>query len=319
MEKINCNFCSSAENKIITTQTDIIYKTTSKNFNVVECLNCGLNFVNPRPSEEEIGDYYKTDYQFHKSSSYFKVLLRKITKYIANSKLSIFATYLPILNEKLKYYVQKEVKNPIKLKKNDFFLDVGAGSANMSYFWDYEGSLNYYKSKTNNIFAVEPGDTSLKQLKENNITSFKLIDDVPKNLSFDVIRMNWSLEHVHDPKKYFEFFKNNLQKNGKVLLCIPNYNGLLYQLDKSQVELPIHLYHFKKNDIQNYCKSYGLKVLEFQTLSLASMFYAVSKYNSKFKQFSNLSLLDLNNLQKLLNKFDDFELGSDMLFIIGKN
>ena len=103
------------------------------------------------------------------------------------------------------------------------------------------------------------------------------------------------------------------------MLCIPNYNFLLYQLDKSQVELPIHLYHFKKNDIQNYCKSYGLKVLEFQTLSLASMFYAVSKYNSKFKQFSNLSLLDLNNLQKLLNKFDDFELGSDMLFIIGKN
>ena len=319
MEKINCNFCGFTENKFVTKQTDLIYKTTSEYFNIVECAKCGLNYVSPRPSEKEITKYYKADYQFHKSSNYFKRILRKIAKFIANSRLSKIANYLPVINEKLKYYVQKNIKNPIELKQNDYFLDIGAGSAYTSYFWDYEGSLSYYKSITNNIYAVEPSELSFKNLKNNKITSFRSIEELPKELSFNYIRMNWSLEHAHNPKKYFNYFKNSLKEKGKVLICIPNYSGLLYFLDKSQVEVPIHLYHFKKNDIENYCKLYDLKILEFQTFSLASMFYAVSKYNKKFINFSNLNLSELNSFQKVLNRLDSFEFGSDMIFLISKN
>ena len=130
--------------------------------------------------------------------------------------------------------------------------------------------------------------------------------------------MNWSLEHAHNPKVYFEFFRDRIKPQGEVVICIPNYNGLIYEIDKSQVEVPIHLYHFKKNDIQNYCKLFDFKIIKFETFSLASMFYAVSKYNDKFKQFQKMSLLDLRNFQKTLNLLDQYELGGDMIFVLKK-
>ena len=318
MEKINCNFCNSDRYKFVTKQTDIIYKTTKEYFNIVECVNCGLNYVNPRPSEQEIKNYYKSDYQFHKSNGYLKSNIRRILKYLANSRFAIIANYLPIINEKLKFYIEKKITNPITLSKNDFLLDIGAGSINSSYIWGFKGSLKYYKTITKNIYAIEPIEQSLNNLKNENITSFRSINDISKELKFDFIRMNWSLEHTHDPKKYFEYFAKSLKKNGKIILSIPNYEGLLYLSDKSQVEIPIHLYHFKKSDIINYCKLFDLEIINFETFSIASMFYSVSFYNEKFNQFRNMNLLQLRKFQFALNLFDKFKLGNDMVFTLRK-
>ena len=185
--------------------------------------------------------------------------------------------------------------------------------------WDFKGSLKYYKKKTKNIYAVEPGIESLDNIKKNGIMGFKKIEEVPRNINFDFIRMNWSLEHTHDPKKFFSFFKDRLKDNGKIILSIPNYNGLIYLLDKSQVEVPIHLFHFKENDIKNYCQIFNLKIISFETFSLASMFYAVGKYNKNFESFSKMSLGDLKRFQNILNKLDNFKLGGDMIFTIKKN
>ena len=85
MEKVNCNFCNSTEYKFITKQTDLIYKTTNDFFNVVECCKCGLNYTNPRPSENEINNFYKPNYQFHKQNNKFKAILRGLIKLLANS------------------------------------------------------------------------------------------------------------------------------------------------------------------------------------------------------------------------------------------
>jgi SAM-dependent methyltransferase len=318
MEQVNCNFCNSSDNKLICEQTDLIYNTTEEIFKIVECNECGLNFTNPRPNEQEIVKYYKSDYQFHKKNSKLNILIKKIAKMIVNSNLAYIFSLIPLVNEKLKFFVQKKIKNPLVIKKNDFFLDIGAGSVDTSYIWDFDGSLKNYNKKTNNVYAIEPGLKSLELIKRQKIHGYKCIDELPKDLKFDFIRMNWSLEHAHNPKAYFEFFKNRIKPGGKILICIPNYDGLIYKIDKSQVEVPIHLYHFKKNDIQNYSKLFDFEVENFETFSLASMFYAVSKYNKKFQQFGKMSLIDLKNFQNTLNLLDQYELGGDMIFVLKK-
>ena len=318
MEQINCNFCNSNNHKLICEQTDLIYNTTKEVFKVVECNECGLNFTNPRPNEQEISKYYKSDYQFHKKNTKVNILIKKIAKIIANTNFAYFFSFIPFINEKLKFCVQKKIKNPLVIKKDDFFLDIGAGSIDSSYIWDFDGSLKKYNKESNNIYAVEPALDSLDLIKKQKIHGYKSINELPKDLKFNYIRMNWSLEHAHNPKVYFEFFRDRIKPQGEVVICIPNYNGLIYEIDKSQVEVPIHLYHFKKNDIQNYCKLFDFKIMKFETFSLASMFYAVSKYNDKFKQFQKMSLLDLRNFQKTLNLLDQYELGGDMIFVLKK-
>ena len=318
MEEINCNFCNSSDYRLISQQTDLIYNTTKYTFNIVECNKCGLNFTNPRPSESEIKNYYKSDYQFHKINSVINILIKKIANIIASTNLAYFFSIIPFVNEKLKFFVQKKIHNPLVINKEDFFLDIGAGSFDSSYIWGFNGSLKKYQKKSKNIYAVEPSLDSLNAIKKKKINGYKNLDEIPKNIKFNFIRMNWSLEHVHDPKKYFDFFKNSLAPNGKIIICVPNYNGLIYKIDKSQVEVPVHLFHFKKNDIKNYCQMYDLKIINFETFSLSSMFYAVSKYNNKFIRFNSMSLVGLKKFQDSLNILDEYELGSDMILTIEK-
>lgn len=318
METVKCNLCESSDFKLITKQTDLIYKISKNYFNIVECNNCGLNYTNPRPTQEEIINFYDKNYQFHENENIIKVILREIIRYLVNSKFSYLLSLIPFLNNKLKFFIQKKIENPLNLKKEDFFLDIGVGSYSSSYFWGYKGSIRFLQNKTSNIFTVEPDKNSLKKLLDNKINCCDNIEKLPQDIKFDLIRMNWSLEHSHDPKKYFEFFKNRLKKKGKLIINVPNYNGLIYKIDKSHVELPIHLFHFKKNDIKNYSRLFGFKIVKFQTFSLASMYYAASKYNIKFKQYQKMSLVDLLRFQEILNTFDEYELGSDMICVIEK-
>ena len=75
MEKIKCDLCGSAKHDILFAQTDIFHNSTKEEFNMVECEDCGLNFLNPRPTQDEIGKYYSEQYGdgiFHNHQSFFK-------------------------------------------------------------------------------------------------------------------------------------------------------------------------------------------------------------------------------------------------------
>lgn len=64
METVNCNLCGSGEYRFVYSKPDHHY-FGDEWFNVVECTNCGLGFVNPRPTYEEIFRYYpETFYEY---------------------------------------------------------------------------------------------------------------------------------------------------------------------------------------------------------------------------------------------------------------
>ena len=66
-------------------------------------------------------------------------------------------------------------------------------------------TIQYFiiKKFSDNIYAVEPDIAALKKLKDKKIKAFSSIHELPNEVNFDVIRMNWSLEHVHSPDEYF--------------------------------------------------------------------------------------------------------------------
>ncbi len=315
MEKVKCDLCGCENFKKTTTQTDIYHHVTDDYFDVVECENCKLMFTNPRPSEEEIGAYYSTKYDFHASKSKMKLFLLELIDKIANSSIAKLFSLVPFFNRKLVTYLKPKVDDPVKkyLKTANTLLDIGCGSGVSAHFWGKNGSLMYYKQFVD-VYGVEISDDARKNLEEGGIKSFKSIDNVPIDLEFDIIRMNWSLEHVHSPQKFFQFIKQHLSKNGVAIIMVPNMDGLLYKIAIESVELPIHLYHFKKADIEKYAEKNDLAIGYFKTFSYPQMYRFLSEQNSNLDNiFADIKIDEAYYFQKILNRFDALDIGNDML------
>lgn len=83
LEHVNCDLCGHEDLEILYRQKDERFHITDFKFPVVRCLNCGLCFLNPRPSYDSIGIFYpESFYQIRDSQ-------KNIRRY------AIEASYLP--------------------------------------------------------------------------------------------------------------------------------------------------------------------------------------------------------------------------------
>lgn len=61
METTNCNLCGSDVSDLVYVERDRLLGLPGP-FHLVRCRRCGLLYLNPRPSVEEIGHYYPSEY-----------------------------------------------------------------------------------------------------------------------------------------------------------------------------------------------------------------------------------------------------------------
>lgn len=320
MESVLCDYCGSGEFDEVVRQTDILHNTTTEFFSIVKCRSCGLQFLNPRPTKNEIGQYYAMEYSFHATPSRIRRVAVSLLSWVANSPFYVFFSLIPGINRKLSTYVVPNIKDPVrKYFVSGRVLDIGCGAGISAHFWGREGGLLAYK-KFAKVYGVEVADKARDVLSAHGIEAFKSLADVPDNLHFGIIRMNWSLEHVHVPSEYFRFISDRLAEGGKAIITVPNYDGLLYLLAKDCVEVPIHLYHFRQQDIANYAEKFGLKIIEFQTFSYPQMFIFASGILPRLsKSFARpMNILEAQFFQKFLSRLDSFGMGNDMIVVLEK-
>ena len=63
MEQVLCNLCGHSEYTIEHKGPDLLFNNRQELFTLVKCTNCGLIYQNPRPTSEEVGKYYPTEYE----------------------------------------------------------------------------------------------------------------------------------------------------------------------------------------------------------------------------------------------------------------
>ena len=325
METVNCDLCGSKNYKIVTKQTDLIHKTTKDYFSIVECENCGLNYTNPRPSPKEIGAFYSKNYTFHHVSG-LRALLKssiigKLIRWIANSPFAYIFFFIPPISNLLASQVKPKIQDPvikyIKERKINFFLDIGCGSGINSHFWGADSAL-IKCNRITEVFGCEPDESSRKFLNANGIHCWSRIEEVEKDKKFDLIRMNWSMEHVHEPSKYFEFFDNHLSSEGRAIIAVPNYKGLIYHLAPNCVELPIHLYHFSEDNLRSYSTKHNLELTSSVTFSYPEMFLFANEIGLLPSRSFSRGIIFAKKLQNILNIFDKFGMGNDIVVTIRK-
>ena len=252
----NCPICQSEKHTFW--RQGIDHNVSQDTFKITECNGCGFRFTNPIPSEETIGDYYKSEnYISHSSTK--KGIINKI--------------YHKVRERAIK---QKE-QLISSLSKSKTLLDIGCGTGDF---------LGYCKNKNWECLGLEP-DQSARELalKNNNVIAENL--DQLKSIqseSRDVITMWHVLEHVYNLNEDIQEYKRILKPGGHLIVAVPNcssHDASHYQEHWAALDLPIHLYHFQPKDIKALMTNHGMKLT--QTLPMKFDSYYISMVSEKYK------------------------------------
>src|SRR5438874_6663094 len=61
LESVACDLCGSQQSRPVLEAEDDRLGTSPERFTIVECLNCGLRYTNPRPQADDAGRFYPVD------------------------------------------------------------------------------------------------------------------------------------------------------------------------------------------------------------------------------------------------------------------
>jgi SAM-dependent methyltransferase len=219
MESIVCNLCGSQEHSLIYEKPDSKF-FPQRFFKVVECNRCGLGFVNPRPTFQEIWEHYPKTYYDDFGS---KANLRRY---------AIQASYLRAIEEALGHHR---------------LLDVGCANGDFPRYMRSRG------------WQVEGVEASPASLQINDFTVYRVpFPDMPVcEGRFDAVTAWAVLEHVHDPAAWFRKAGQVLRPGGLFVFLVTNFDSLgsryLFQED-----VPRHLYFFTEQTVKAYLVKAGL-------------------------------------------------------------
>jgi 2-polyprenyl-3-methyl-5-hydroxy-6-metoxy-1,4-benzoquinol methylase len=257
MEQLNnCPVCQeSTFNDFLQVQD---YTVSQKKFEIVSCSNCGFKFTNPRPDQNEIGEYYKAEsYISHTNTS--KGLISKIYHTVRTFTLK---NKLNLINS---LYPQKG-----KL------LDVGCGTGMF---------LNVCREDGWKVNGIEP-DTGARQIAEeiNKATIKTEILSSFKNEQFDIITMWHVLEHVHLLNDTIDWLSERLSKEGSLIIAVPNHeskDAAIYGKQWAAYDVPRHLYHFSQKSINQLFEQKGFQLEK--TLPMKFDSFYVSMLSTKYQ------------------------------------
>ena len=194
--------------------------------------------------------------------------------------------------------------------KGNRILDYGAGS----------GKFAAYLSKKNfNTSVVEPYNKEIKNQSLLNINVFEKITDIPKSDYYDGITLWHVLEHLPNPEHLLSKIHNLLEKNGVLMIAVPNINSLdakYYNSYWAALDVPRHIWHYTIKGIISLVESKGFKLEKKYPLFFDAFYisYMSEKYkNSHLALFRGFLFAIRSNFSALFN--EEF---SSMIFVFKK-
>ena len=242
MEYVNCIICHSENNLV---EQNVIDRFNQKDsYNIVKC-ECGMRFLNPRVSIDEIPKHYQhSSYQPH---------------YKNNSLVNLVYRIAQLFNNRFKLKIIKHFYNKGAL------LDYGAGDGQFA---------NFMTKKKWNSRPYEP-------LLENP-SSLNLNKDEINSCSFDVITMFHSLEHIHNIQETLENLYELLNQNGILIVSVPNHDAYERRFFKSKwiaYDAPRHLYHFDYKTIKLFLNKNKFDVVMAKSMYLDTFYNILMSLN----------------------------------------
>ena len=226
MERVNCILCGLDETKILFEKKEK-FGITEGGFRVVECQRCGLLYVNPRPSQEEMGEFYPETYSWKETLEADSFLAKRLRG----------------LEKNYRYHLLKnEVAKVIKFtgRNSGKLLDVGCGTGDR---------LDVFRNHTFETYGVETSysaDYAKEHLKLDVKKGDLFTAHFPDRF-FDVVTLYHVLEHTPNPLEVCREVHRILKEDGFLVIQVPNRDSLQYRIFKKRwaaFDVPRDLYYF---------------------------------------------------------------------------
>jgi SAM-dependent methyltransferase len=246
MEKIlecpNCSSSNIAEKYIVQDR----HYGVKGDFNLSQCKQCKLVFLNPMFNDDELAKFYPEDDYY---SYYVDFGTKKKTSPIKE------------LVKKIIYPIKEEDRfaTPGKV------LDIGCGNGWVLY--------NFLK-KGWQVAGVEPSKIAAEIGNKSNLNIHNgtlLSANYPTN-EFDYVRSNHAFEHIYNPNEVLAEMHRVLKHDGKMMMGIPNYNGINSKIAKEYwyyLGVPVHTFNYSPKNITQMLAKHNFEVTSIKYVSSA--------------------------------------------------
>ena len=244
MEYVNCNLCGLDETQVLFRKKDK-FGISQDEFHVVECQRCGLLYVNPRPTIEEMGRFYPETYSWKETLEADSFLTRLVRG----------------LEKGYRYHLLKnEASKVLKFTGRNAgrVLDIGCGTGDR---------LDVWRSKGFEAYGVETSpsaDYARDHLKLNVVRGDLFSAHFPDQF-FDLVMLYNVLEHTHSPGAVCQEVHRILKKNGCLIIQVPNKDSLqgkIFGKRWAAFDVPRDLYYFSIKTLQNLLEEIGFRVFK---------------------------------------------------------
>jgi 2-polyprenyl-3-methyl-5-hydroxy-6-metoxy-1,4-benzoquinol methylase len=237
----NCPICNTSSIASFI-QTKAQMHSSKESFNLDQCADCQLVFLNPRVPLQELKNYYTSHYLPYRGSEAWG----KFEKLVEGSQ------------QKLDLKRVKQVKDAHSIVSESLILDVGCGKP--SFLKACQQKLN---CKTMGIdFSDEGWKEQTAQFDGLDLRVAE-IKDLPSNLQPDVITMWHYLEHDYKPLENLTYLHSIAKPTTTLIIEIPNFDSSSrkkYDENWAGWHTPRHLSLFSPNNIELLLNKSGWKV-----------------------------------------------------------
>jgi 2-polyprenyl-3-methyl-5-hydroxy-6-metoxy-1,4-benzoquinol methylase len=245
-ETTACNLCGSQESEWVRTTQDQQYDLEGT-FSIVQCKNCQLVYVNPRPNEEDIRVYYPEQQQID---------IRHLLQWAQQNPITRLGIRM-ILHRRSPPFVP-----------GGKLLEIGC--ANGAY-------LTLMRNAGWNVYGIEIEAAAARYAREElslnvrNDTADVALADFPDN-HFEAVTMWHVLEHMYDPSAVLAEIYRVLKPGGVFMLEVPNVNSLPASWFGEvwfPLEIPRHLYHFTPQTLTAMLTKGGFRLTKLKGVPAA--------------------------------------------------
>jgi SAM-dependent methyltransferase len=242
-----CLVCGSARFAPLFRASDRLYHTTSREFAVVRCGECGLVRLDPQPAPEELRQYYPDSYWFAPDQSAASRLEEAYRRLVVRDHVRFVAQSLR----------HSRARGPL--------LDVGSGGGLFLGLMRERGFRALGLDFSREAAAIAWG-------QQHAPAVCAMLENAPfPSQTFAGLTMFHVLEHLYDPRAYLNAARSLLAPDGRLVVQVPNLASWQFRLlgrSWNGVDVPRHLFDFRDRDVEKLMEQCGFEVLRRKYFSL---------------------------------------------------
>lgn len=234
-------------------------------FHIVQCRECGLRYLTPRPVISRIGAYYASDYYsyvFHPMRSRRHMLKMGLWRLLGMlPPPARQGTLQRLIRQGLLAFRGPVAHWTMPPPADSMFLDLGSGAGDR---------LEIAREMGWTTCGVDLGVESLVALRaRGHLAVAANMQALPLDAETSTyVNLSHSLEHVHDPVGVLRECGRVLEPGGIANIVVPNVGGWgveTYGINYRGLDVPRHLYHFTPDTLRGVAVAAGLRPIALYT------------------------------------------------------